>query len=34
VIVIERITITEHYLHVEHVPRDAIDDENALERVA
>lgn len=34
VITVERITITEHYLHVEHVPRDAIEHENELERVA
>jgi hypothetical protein len=34
VILIERVSITEHYVRFEQVPRDAIDDENELERVA
>jgi hypothetical protein len=34
VITVERITITEHYLRVEQVPRDPGDDTRELERVA
>jgi hypothetical protein len=34
IITVERITITEHYLRVEQVPRDAIEHENELDHVA
>ena len=34
VVMIERVTVTEHYLHVERVPRDAAEDACDLERVA
>ena len=34
IITVERITITEHYLRVDQVPRDAIEHENELDHVA